>query len=81
MLHFATSLTFEKMSVEAGVPEGMLGWVLDSEEHLHQIADKLLDWQVRVAPALGLTETQIKDIEEKFRDKPARQRWVGYDSS
>ena len=55
----------------AGVPEGVLGRVLD-DKHLYKIAEKLLDWQERVAPELGLTEAEIKDIEKEF--KPARQR-------
>ena len=62
------------------VPEGKLDLVLDAENkgvelHLHQIAEELDDWDVKLAPVLGLKAKEIEDIQSKYKDEPARQRY------
>lgn len=63
------------------VPPDKLELVLDAENHgvdlhLGEIADAMSQWEIKLAPALGLRHTQINDIKTKAtnRDEPALQR-------
>ena len=72
-------MSYEEYAVR--VPKGKLDLILDAENkgvelHLHQIADELDDWDIKLAPVLGLKATEIRDVRSKYRDEPAQQRWV-----
>ena len=47
-----------------------------ADVHLGKIADAMVDWDKKLAPALGLTSTEVRDIKEKERHDPAAQRSV-----
>ena len=63
-------------------PRGKMSLVLDEEHggentHLVRIAETFEeDWDKTVAPALGLTEGEIKTIKRKYRGKPDLQKLV-----
>ena len=42
--------------------------------HLGKIVDSMVEWDTKLAPALGLTSTEVHDIKETHRDKPAVER-------
>ena len=65
----------------ARVPAGKLDLVLDEEHggldiHLGKIADATDEWDTVLAPFMGLTEMELKDIRKdpRLRDDRALQR-------
>ena len=61
-------------------PRGKLDLILDQEHegvdiHLGKIADCILKWEAKLAPALGLTPAEISDILDS-KKHPAVQRCV-----
>ena len=71
-------------SYAALVPDDKLELVLDQENrgtdrHLSKIADELTDeWDLYLAPELGLTAREVADIRIKHRDEPACQRGIDF---
>ena len=64
----------------ARVPLGKLDLEVDQqfngvEKHLGKIADAIIDWDLRLAPGLDTTRREINDIQLKFQDQPAHQRY------
>ena len=47
-----------------------------AEIHLGKIADAMVAWDTKLAPALGLTAAEVRDIVETHRYKPAAGRSV-----
>ena len=45
-----------------------------SDAHLVKLTDSFSDWQLHIAPGLGLTMVEIKDIETAWPRDPPRQR-------
>lgn len=67
----------------AMVPPGKLELKLDEqfhgvEKHLGKIADKMVDWDTKLAPYLDIKQREIDDIQVKFRDQPEHQRLVNH---
>lgn len=65
----------------ARVPPGKLDLELDEmyngvEKHLGRIADAMDDWEAKLAPALDTRQREIRDIQLKFKDQPALQRFA-----
>ena len=65
----------------ARVPAGKLDLVLDEEHggldiHLGKIADATDEWDIALAPFMGLTEMELKDIRSNHRDNKALQRYI-----
>ena len=67
----------------ARVPAGKLDLVLDEEHggldiHLGKIADATDEWDTVLAPFMGLTEMELKDIRKnpRLRDDRALQRYI-----
>ena len=51
--------------------------VLDSpcaDDHLVKLTESFYDWQLQLSTSLQLTDVEVKDIEEAWSRKPARQR-------
>ena len=47
-----------------------------AEIHLGKIADAMVEWKTRLAPALGLTAAEVRDIVETHRHEPGSARSV-----
>ena len=65
----------------ARVPAGKLDLVLDEEHggvdiHLGEIADATDEWDTVLAPHMGLTEIELRDIRSNHRDNRAFQRYI-----
>ena len=61
----------------ARVPAGKLDLLLDAdgvELHLGKIADATDDWDTVLAPHMGITDREVKDIRRNHRDDRAEQR-------
>ena len=68
-------MSYEEYAARA--PAGTLDLVLDAdgvELHLVEIADATRDWDTVLAPHMGLTAMQLKDIRANHRDNRALQR-------
>ena len=54
--------------------ELILDWDNDSERDLIRIAHCMLEWEEKLCPHLELTNVDIHDIKEMYKDKPEMQR-------
>ena len=68
-------MSYEEYAAHA--PAGKLDLVLDAdgvELHLGKIADATDEWDTVLAPYMGLTAMEVKDIKKINRDNPPLQR-------
>ena len=47
-----------------------------AEIHLGKIADAIVEWKNKLAPALGLTGAEVRDIVDTHRHEPGAARSV-----
>ena len=61
--------------------EYQLDWDNDVDRDLREIARHMLDWDLKLATHLQLTEIDISDIKEENQNKPELQRCEFYSNS